>query len=257
MLFTEVELLHRPAAARDAGFDAVEFWWPFDRTVPADAEVERFAAAIEDAGVALVGLNLPAGDLAAGQRGLMALPGRETELAEGVAVAAALTARLRVSGCNAPYGNRVDGVTPAEQDELATANLARAARALAASGTRVWLEPMSGVDAYPLRTAADALAAADRVVAAGAPEPLLLADLYHLTANGDDVADVLRRHAARIGHVQVADHPGRHEPGTGTIPFTEHLATLDAAGYDGWVAAEFVPSTTTGASLEPLRALDN
>ncbi len=255
MLFTEVDALQRPAAARAAGFGAIEFWWPFDRTVPGDRDVERFAAAVEDAGVRLVGLNLPAGDMAAGDRGLMSLPGREDELADGLDVAGALTARLGVAGCNALYGNRIDGVDPQRQDELATANLARAARMLASSGTRTWLEPLSGVDAYPLRTASHALAVADRVAGTGAPAPLLLADLYHLTANGDDVAGVLERHTGRIGHVQVADHPGRHEPGTGAIPFATHLATLDERGYDGWIAAEYVPSGTTASSLERLRTL--
>ncbi|MET0190342.1 MAG: TIM barrel protein [Pseudonocardia sediminis] len=249
MLFTEVPLLERPAAARAAGFEAVEFWWPFAHSVPADADVEAFVSAVADAGVALVGLNLPAGDMAGGDRGLISVPGREAELADGLAVAASIGARLRVHGCNALYGNRVDGVDPAEQDELAVANLARVAETLAVFGARAWLEPLSGVPAYPLRTATDALDVADRVAAAGAPEPLLLADLFHLTANGDDVAGVLDAFCDRIGHVQVADHPGRHEPGTGAIPFAEHLDSLHRHGYEGWIAAEYSPEGDTATSL--------
>ncbi|WP_308252263.1 TIM barrel protein [Pseudonocardia sp. KRD291] len=249
MLFTEVPLLARPAAARAAGFDAVEFWWPFEHSVPVDADVEAFVSAVTDAGVALIGLNLPAGDMAAGDRGLISVPGREAELADGLAVAAGIGARLRVHGCNALYGNRIDGVDPARQDEVALANLARVAETLAVFGARVWLEPLSGLSAYPLRTATDALAVADRVFAAGAPEPLLLADLFHLTANGDDVAAVLEAFGDRIGHVQVADHPGRHEPGTGQIPFAAHLRALHDVGYDGWVAGEYAPRGDTSAGL--------
>ena len=249
MLFTEVPLLERPAAARAAGFDAVEFWWPFAHSVPTDADVEAFVSAVAEADVALVGLNLPAGDLGAGDRGLVSVPGREAELADGLAIAASIGARLRVHGCNALYGNRIDGVAPQRQDEVALANLTRVAETLAVFGARTWLEPLSGVPTYPLRTAADALAVADLVAQAGAPEPLLLADLFHLTANGDDVAAVIDAHTPRIGHVQVADHPGRHEPGTGTIPFDAHLRSLHGAGYDGWVAAEYAPRGDTAAGL--------
>lgn len=249
MLFTEVPLLQRPAAARAAGFDAVEFWWPFGRTVPADADVEAFVGAIVDAGVALVGLNLPAGDMAGGERGLISLPGREVELADGLAVAASIGARLGVRGCNALYGNRIDGVDPSRQDEVALANLIRVTEVLAVFGARAWLEPLSAVPTYPLRTAADALAVADLVADAGSPEPLLLADLFHLTANGDDVPAVIGTNTPRIGHVQVADHPGRHQPGTGDIPFADHLESLHRNGYGGWVAAEYAPDGATGDTL--------
>ncbi|MDN5917255.1 MAG: TIM barrel protein [Pseudonocardia sp.] len=249
MLVTPHPLLPPPGAAREAGFDAVEFWWPFEHTVPADAAVEAFVSAVADADVALIGLNLPAGDMAAGDRGLISLPGREAELADGLAIAASIGARLRVHGCNALYGNRIEGVDPAHQDEVALANLTRIAETLAVFGACVWLEPLSAVPAYPLRTAADALAVAERVAGAGAPEPLLLADLFHLTANGDDVAAVLDAHTPRIGHVQVADHPGRGRPGTGQIPFAAHLESLRRHDYDGWIAAEYTPDGDTGASL--------
>ncbi|WP_232663413.1 hydroxypyruvate isomerase family protein [Pseudonocardia sp. TRM90224] len=244
ILFTELPLLERPAAAAAAGFDAVEFWWPFGEAVPADADVEAFAAAIEAAGVQLTGLNLAAGDMPGGDRGLLSWPGRENELRGSIDIAAALGKRLGTEVFNALYGNRIDGVDPRDQDELAVRNLGRAAALL--PGTVV-LEPLSGVERYPLKTAADALAVADRV---GVQNVALLADLYHLAVNGDDVAAVIADHCARIGHVQIADVPGRHEPGTGQLPIATHLAALERGGYAGPVGLEYVPTTTSDRAFD-------
>jgi hydroxypyruvate isomerase len=244
ILFTELPLLERPAAAKAAGFDAVEFWWPFPTAAPSDAEVDAFVGAIEDAGVQLTGLNLAAGDMPGGDRGLASWPGRETEFRDSIDVAAGIGKRLGTRVFNALYGNRVEGADPRDQDDIAVQNLARAAALL--EGTVV-IEPLSGADRYPLRTAADALAVVDRV---GAPNVALLADLYHLAVNGEDLAAVIRDHAPRIGHVQIADAPGRHEPGTGEIPFDEHLSALSAAGYTGWIGLEYVPSTTTDRAFD-------
>jgi hydroxypyruvate isomerase len=247
ILFTEHPLLERPAAAKAAGFSAVEFWWPFPTAAPSDADVERFVGAIEDAGVQLTGLNLAAGDMPNGDRGLASWPGRETEFRDSIDIAAAIGKRLGTRVFNALYGNRVEGADPRDQDDLAVQNLSRAAALL--DGTVV-LEPLSGADRYPLRTAADALAVADRL---NVPNVALLADLYHLTVNGDDVAAALRDHAARIGHVQIADAPGRHEPGTGEIPFDAHLSALTAAGYTGFIGLEYVPSSGSDHAFDWLR----
>lgn len=244
ILFTELPLLQRPAAAAAAGFDAVEFWWPFASGAPSDAEVEAFARAVEDAGVQLTGLNLAAGDMPAGERGLVSLPGREGELHDSIDVAAALGKRLGTGVFNALYGNRRDDLDPRDQDELAVQNLRRAAALL--PGTVV-LEPLSGVPTHPLRTAADALAVLDRV---GVPGVALLADLYHLAVNGDDVAAVIAQHTPRIGHVQIADVPGRHEPGTGSLPIAAHLAALQDRGYHGLVGLEYIPSTTSERAFD-------
>lgn len=249
ILFTELPLLERPAAAAAAGFEAVEFWWPFASAAPADAEVEAFARAIEDAGVALTALNLAAGDMAGGDRGLISWPGRENEVRDSIDIAAALGKRLGTVAFNALYGNRLLGVDPRDQDELAVQNLGRAATLLDGA---VVLEPLSGVAAYPLTTAVDALAVADRV---GLSSVALLFDLYHLAVNGDDLAAVIEHHADRIGHVQIADAPGRHEPGTGEVPLEKHLAALDAAGYDGWVGLEYVPSTTSERAFDWIKEL--
>jgi hydroxypyruvate isomerase len=258
ILFTELPLEQRPAAARAAGFDAVEFWWPFPAALPGDAEADRFVRAVRDAGVRLVGLNFFAGDMPAGDRGVVSWPGREREFADAVDVAVGIGEQLGVAGFNALYGNRIDDVPAAKQDELATANLAHAAAAAARIGATVLVEPVSGAPRYPLRTAEDALAVVDRVAAGNtagntAENVRLLADLYHLTVNGDDVDAVIAAHTPRIGHVQIADAPGRHEPGTGTTPLQAQLDALEAAGYAGWVSLEYAPagSTVDGLSWLP------
>jgi hydroxypyruvate isomerase len=250
LLFTELPLLERPAAAADAGFDAVEFWWPFDTAVPGDRDVDAFVSAVSDAGVQLVGLNFAAGDMPGGDRGLVSWPARAAEFRDNVDVTVGIGERLGCRAFNALYGNRVDGVDPAEQDELGAAQLALAARAAARIGGTVLLEPVSGAPRYPLRTAADALAVLDRVRDEhGVPDVGLLADLYHLAVNGDDVDAVITDHADRIAHVQIADSPGRHEPGTGTLPLERQLTDLATAGYAGWVALEYKPATTTTDGL--------
>lgn len=113
-------------------------------------------------------------------------------------------------------------------------------------GGTVRLEPVSGADRYPLRTAVDALAVLDRVAEEhGVGNLALLADLYHLAVNGDDVDKVIAEYTGRIGHVQVADHPGRHEPGTGSLRLEDQLTTLETNGYSGWVGLEYQPSAAS------------
>ncbi|MFD5318586.1 hydroxypyruvate isomerase family protein [Streptomyces sp. NPDC127098] len=251
MLLTELPLVERPAAARRLGFDAVEFWWPFATAVPADAEVEAFVRSVRDAGVRLTGLNFFAGDLPGGDRGLVSWPARAAEFRDGVDVAVAIGERLGCRAFNALYGNRADGVAPAAQDETAVANLTLAAEAVARVGGVALLEPLSGAPAYPLRTAADAVAVIDRVAAAaGGPHPLLLADLYHLAVNGEDPAGMIAAHADRVGHVQIADAPGRGAPGTGRLDLDGALVALENAGYTGRVGLEYQPAGPSADSLD-------
>jgi len=132
---------------------------------------------------------------------------------------------------NGLYGKRIEGADPEQQDELATQNLSFAAKAAAEIGATVVLEPLSGASGYPLLTAADAMAVADRV---GAPNMALLADLYHLAVNGEDLTAMIDTYAGRIGHVQIADAPGRHEPGTGEIPLDRQPRRARRRGYAGW-----------------------
>src|ERR687894_1400004 len=163
ILFTELPLLERPAAVRAAGFGAVELWWPFPVAVPSDREVEGLVRAITDAEVRLVGLNFFAGDMAAGDRGLVSWPGRSAELRDNLEATVGIGARLGCRAFNALYGNRVEGADPGAQDELAVEQLAMAGRAAARVGGTVLVEPVSGAPRYPLRTAADAVGGVDRV----------------------------------------------------------------------------------------------
>jgi len=244
ILLTDLPLMRRPAAARAHGFDAVEFWWPFATAVPADAEVDAFVRAVTDAGVRLVGLNFFAGDMAGGDRGLVSVPGRSAELRDNLDVVAGIGERLGCRAFNALYGNRVEGVSAAEQDELGAENLAIAARAAKRIGGTVLVEPVSGAPRYPLLTAADALAAVDR---AGEDNLRLLLDVYHLSVNGDDVDAAIE--GGRFGHVQIADAPGRHQPGTGGLPIEQWIAKIAATGYDGRIALEYVPEGPSADSF--------
>ncbi len=252
MIFTELPLLERSAAAKAAGFDAVEFWWPWPtQPVPRGSEVDAFVASVREAGVQLVGLNFFAGDLAGADAGVLSIPTRSSEFRDNIEVAVGIGEQLQVPRFNALYGNRVDGATPEQQDELAVENLALAARAVARIDGRVLIEPVSGPKPYPLRTAADAAAVVDRVRRHAAIDNVdLLCDLFHLAANGDDVEAVVASRTPRIGHVQIADYPGRHEPGTGTLDLDGLLSRLEAAGYAGWVGLEYKPSGDSVASFD-------
>jgi hydroxypyruvate isomerase len=251
MLFTERPLLERPAAARAAGFDAVEFWWPWpEQPAPADAEIDAFVRAIRDAGVQLVGLNFFAGDLAGPDAGVLSIPDRSAQFRENLDVAVGIGEQLDVMAFNALYGNRIDGIPSEQQDELARENLERAADAAARIGATVLIEPVSGPKPYPLRTADDAVAVVDAVRAAGHQNVGFLCDLFHLANNGDDVDAAIARHAGVTSHVQIADHPGRGEPGSGELELDRYLGDLAGRGYAGWVGLEYKPTTDTETSLQ-------
>ena len=133
--------------------------------------------------------------------------------------------------------------------ELATENIALAAKAAAGIGAAVFIEPVSGPKPYPLRTAGDAVAVVHRARAAGAANVTFLCDLYHLATNGDDLDAVIAAHTDVTGHVQIADAPGRGEPGSGQLDLARYLRALQDHGYRGWVSLEYKPTTTTEASL--------
>jgi hydroxypyruvate isomerase len=249
ILFTEVPLVERAAAAQEAGFAGVEFWWPWAGMAPSDAEGDAFVRSIGDAGVELVSLNFHAGDMAAGERGILSHPGRAAEFREHVAACVEIAGRTGCRRLNAPYGLRVGGADHDTQDAVAVENLRLAAEAAGKVGASVLVEAINSVDipGFPVDTSDRAMAVIERV---GAPNVGFLADLYHLAKMGEDVAEVLTRNRGKILHVQVADPPGRGAPGTGTLDFEPAFAALARDGYDGWVGLEYVPadpSDSTGS----------
>ena len=251
MLFTEAPLQERPAAAAAAGFNAIEFWWPWpDQPVPGDREIDQFISAVRDSGMQLVGLNFFAGDLAGPDCGVLSVPDRAGQFRDNVPVAVGIGEQLGVRAFNALYGNRLDDATPTEQDELGTEQLAFAAQAAGRIDATVLVEPVSGPKPYPLRTGADVVTVLDRVQATGARNVGFLCDLFHIANNGDDLDLVLDRYADRIAHVQIADWPGRGEPGTGALDLDRYLATIQDSGYSGYVALEYKPTRLTVDSLD-------
>ncbi|WP_369375327.1 TIM barrel protein [Streptomyces sp. cg36] len=258
ILFTELPLLERPAAAAAAGFTAVELWWPWIETpTPAQAELDALKKALDDAGTQLVGLNFYAGALPGPDRGALSVPGEESDrFRANIEVAADFAASVGCGALNALYGNRVEGADPQVQDALALENLVLAARAADRVGAILLVETLNKPESplYPLVSAPAAIEVIDKVNAAtGLGNAKFLLDIYHLSMNGEDVAQVIEAYADKTGHVQIADNPGRGAPGTGSLPLEALLDQLAKAGYAGWVGLEY-KAADAAASFEWLPA---
>jgi len=250
ILFTELPLLERAAAARAAGFEAVEFWWPFSEPVPSDREAEAFVKALGDAGVRLVLLNFAAGDMVAGDRGLLSLPAGSAAFRDNIDACVGIAGQTGCGVLNALYGNRVDGLPERQQDELAAENLALAADAAARAGASVVLEALNSYDSprAAIVSSRGALAVINAVRAGGAANIGFLADVYHLGRMGENLPDVLARQADDIAHIQIADVPGRGAPGTGGLDFEALFGQLAAQGYPGWIGCEYKPADPSDSS---------
>jgi len=244
MLWPEAPFLERFAAAARAGFRSVEYQFPYQEKA---AEVARAA---RDARVGVVLHNLPPGDYARGERGLACLPGREVEFREGVERGIEYA---RAAGC--PRLNCLAGLAApdAEHREKLVTNLRYAARKLAAAGLTLLIEPINtrSVPGFFLTTSRQAIEVLDAVAE---PNALLQYDLFHMQIMEGDLAATIERRLARIGHMQLADVPGRHEPGTGEINFDFLLRRIDALGYSGWIGAEYNPQGDTVEGLKWARA---
>ena len=251
ILFTELPLLERPAAAAAAGFDSAELWWTLDGPTPPQAELDALRRAFTDAGVRLTGLNFDAGDMAAGSKGLLSRPDEVQQFRDNIPVAVALADSLGCRALNALYGNRIDGLDPRVQDELALENLALAAHAAHGIGAVLLVEALNAPEApqYGLLSSKDAVAVVDQVNAhTGLGNARFLCDLYHLARNGEDLPQVIDGYADRIGHIQIADAPGRNQPGTGSLDFAGLFGRLDTVGYEGHVGLEYkAPAGLAGA----------
>lgn len=252
IMFTEADLLQRFELARSAGFDAAECWWPFATSAPRRAEVDAFLSAVDRAGVDLVNVNFFAGDMAAGDRGVLSHPDRGQEFLDSLAVISTIADETGCTTFNALFGQRVAGVSPADQDAAATANLRTALAELAPRSATIVLEPLTvGENGdYPLTSCPQIADIIKEVLADSAYAGLkILFDAYHLTNNGENLPDSIRQFTPEIGHVQLADAPGRGEPGTGTIDFGGLIKCLDDSGYHGAIAAEYRPAAATADGL--------
>lgn len=240
LLFTERPFLDRFAAAAAAGFRYVEYQFPF-----AFGSAGEVAQAARAAGVEVVLHNLPAGDASRGDRGIACLPERRAEFRDGVDLAIEYA---RAAGC--PRLNCLAGIAPADPVHRDTliGNVAFAAGKLAAAGLQLMLEPINTrtVPGFFLTGSAQAIGVLD---AAGAPNAFVQYDLFHMQIMEGDLAKTIARILPRIGHMQLADVPDRHEPGTGEINYPWLLAEIDRLGYAGWIGCEYHPRTDTLSGL--------
>ena len=243
LLFPELPFLDRFAAAADAGFRYVEYQFPYGFGA-ADAIAERARAA----GVEVVLHNLPGGDAAKGDRGIACQPARLAEFRDGVERAIEYA---RAAGC--PRLNALAGIAPVDAApellfETLVENLRFAAGRLAAAGLTLLTEPANTrtIPGFFLNTSRQAVEAID---AAGAPNLMLQYDIFHMQIVEGDLAKTIERLLPRIGHMQLADVPDRHEPGTGEINYDFLLAHVDRLGYRGWIGCEYIPQGDTREGL--------
>jgi hydroxypyruvate isomerase len=239
ILFPTLAYMDRFGAAAGAGFAAIETWWPAD-PLTAGVTTDEIVAAAEQSGLVTVLLNFAAGDMKAGDRGLAGDPARAADFRANVPVAIDLARRLGCSKLNALAGNAAsDADRPTQLDVLAE-SVAFAADAAAQAGMTVLLEALNPAETprYLLHGTDAVLEMIERV---GRPNVAFQLDVYHLAMAGEDPIESIRRSGPHIGNVQLADVPGRHEPGTGSLPFGAILDALDEAGYTGAIGLEFNP----------------
>ncbi len=242
MMFNEVPFLDRFAAAAKAGFKAVEFLFPYD------FPKEQVKEALDRNGLELILHNMPPGDWAKGERGMAILPGREAEFRAGVAKAIEYATHLGCPQIHCMAGLVPAGVSSAALRDTYIANVKYAAAEAAKAGLRLLLEPINPRDipGYYLNTSKQGIEIMDAV---GAPNLFLQYDIYHMQIVEGDLAPTMERLLPRIGHMQLADTPGRHEPGTGEINYPFLFGHLDRIGYQGWIGCEYRPAGDTVAGL--------
>ncbi|MEQ8601307.1 MAG: TIM barrel protein [Devosia sp.] len=242
MLYTEHDFLDRFAAAAADGFGGVEFVSPYDH------EPDTVAQAAQAAGVQVVLFNAPAGDWAAGERGCACQPGQQARFRAEIDRAIDYARALACSRLHIMAGLVPEGVTTAEAEAVFIDNLGWAAERLARAGVGGLIEPINLVDmpGYGLSR----LDQAERVLAAVGHDNLRLQyDVYHMAMMGEAVVTQFTRLLPIIDHIQIADRPGRHEPGSGTIDFPSVFTAIRSSGYQGWVGAEYLPAAGTSMGL--------
>jgi hydroxypyruvate isomerase len=238
ILFKEVPFLDRFGRAREAGFSAVEFWWP------SEVDASEVRGAIEEAGLEVALFNFDAGDMAAGDRGLAGDPERQRRFRENVPVALDLAGSLGCGMLNALVGHEVPGMAREEQLALARENVRFAATEAGAVGIKIMVEAVNTFEngPYLLYTTEQTVGFVRDV---GRENVRVQHDLYHMQRMEGNLVANLREHIGLIGHVQIADSPGRGEPGTGEIRYPFVLGELERLGYGGYVGLEYNPTTET------------
>jgi hydroxypyruvate isomerase len=245
-LFNELEFLDRFKAAREAGFDAVEFMFPYSY------EKQKLAEVLRVNNLELVLNNLPAGNWEAGERGIACHPNRRKDFQEGVQRAVEYAKTLGCRRLNCLAGIRPPGVEFAEARDTLINNLASAAQILSGEGIQLLLEPVNTADVpgFFVSTSAFGL---ELINAADPAHIGLQFDVYHAQIMEGNIARTIESNLKQIFHIQIADNPGRHEPGTGEINFPFLFAFLDRIGYAGWIGCEYKPSGDTLSSLAWLK----
>jgi hydroxypyruvate isomerase len=242
MMFNEVPFLDRFDAAARAGFQACEFLFPYEH--PA-AEIKR---RLDGAGMAQVLFNMPPGDWAAGERGTASLPGRQADFRDGVKLALDYAAALDCKLVHCMAGIPGAGVAHATAAAVYAANLAWGAELASKAGVKLIIEPINHRDmpGFHLNTMAQGAAVVEAI---GADRLGLQFDIYHCQTTEGDVSKRIEKHLPIIAHMQLADVPDRHEPGTGEIGWDFLLRRIDALGYQGWIGCEYRPAGDTVQGL--------
>ncbi|WP_099867380.1 hydroxypyruvate isomerase [Pararhizobium haloflavum] len=242
MLFTEVPFLERFGRAAHAGFDLVECQFPYAETP------EAIAAQLRKHGLTMVLHNLPAGDWEGGERGIAILPDRMEEFRRGVREAIGYAMALGVGQLNCLAGVQPEDISHQTLRKTFLDNLRFAAEALGEEGIRLLIEPVNRRDipGFFLDTVEDAVALIEET---GSSNIAVQYDLYHQQRTRGELLGTYRMNAERIGHIQLADNPGRNEPGTGEINFDHVFSALDEAGYDGVIGCEYKPRGVTEDGL--------
>jgi hydroxypyruvate isomerase len=238
MTFGEVPFLERFEAAANAGFDAVEYLFPYDY----DAQVLK--QKLRDRGLVQALHNLPAGNWAAGERGIACFPDRVDEFKAGVDRAITYATVLECDRVNCLAGILPQSVDPAAARETLRRNLAYAAPRLKAAGVKLLIEPINTRD-IPGFFLSGTRQAVEIIEAVGSDNLFLQYDIYHMQIMEGDLARTIEANLPLIAHMQLADVPGRHEPGTGAIDFGALLPFIDRVGYTGWIGCEYIPQAKT------------
>ena len=248
MLFTERPFLERFGAARAAGFDAVEFLFPYAY------QPEEIKALLQEYRLQLVLHNLPAGDWEAGDRGIACDPARTAEFRDGVATAIRYAKALGAPQLNCLAGKVPAGADARQVQQTFVENLRFAAGELKAAGLRLVMEPINTFDipGFYLNRTAQALEVIEQV---GSDNLFIQYDIYHMQRMEGELAATLQKQLKSIKHIQLADNPGRNEPGTGELNYRFLFQHLDRIGYDGWIGCEYKPADTTEAGLGWVKAL--